>query len=158
MSQAAVKYDEVDVEIRVGLDEPALRAIFYLWRMVSAEKGKPYDEMRLAEYLYARIHGARLLPIVAWDGPEPVGFCCAMIDVDPFTGERILFGDHAFVQREWRGAGVFSALVDAGVAVAELCGCDGVIAPVSNESSYLLRHYESVGFEKVAHIIKRKLT
>lgn len=156
MRAAALKQSLPEIEIRVGLDEPAVRAIFFLWELVSLEKGKPYDENRLAAYLMARVERGTLLPVVAWDGDEPVGFCCMMMDTDPFTGETTAFGDHAFVRVEWRGEGVFGDIAQAAADVAGFCSCDALLAPCGNESAFLLRHYENMGFEKAGYLVRRK--
>jgi hypothetical protein len=46
--------------------------------------------------------------------------------------------------------------LDAGVATAELCGSEAIIAPMSNESAFLFGAYESRGFEKVGYLIRRR--
>jgi len=147
----------LSVDVVVGLDERAIRAAFWMWEMVSAEKGKPFDQDRVARYFAGRIEKGSLLPIIAWDGENPIGMVFLSVDEDPFTGEMTAFGDHAFVRPEYRRDGIYRMLVDAGMQAARLCGCEAILAPVGHDAGFLRAFYSERGFQEAGVFMRWRM-
>jgi len=152
-------YGAQGVVVEAGLDEDqmvALRALHRAWAL--EEFGHDMDEECWTRVQWGMVNSGQYNVLIAWAGEEPVGCVEMLVFLDPISREVIGNGDRAYVAEEWRGRGVFSALVDAVYNLGVAMGCTKTLLPVGvDETGQMLRAmYERRGFE-VSGLTMRKV-
>jgi mycothiol synthase len=92
------------------------------------------------------------ISLVAWNGPELVGFCHCRIDeeINALTGRRVGMIRYVGVVPRWRRKGLGAALTLAGVQALRDAGMETVALGVDAENvTGARRLYERFGFEVV---------
>ena len=146
------------VVVEAGLDERQVRAAMALHGQWAREEfGHALDEDAWLRTVWGLVNSGCWNVLVAWADGEPVGTVEMLVIYDPISRLRVGHGDHAFVAAEWRGRGVFSALVDAVYALGVAMGCEKTLLPVGVDArGQMLRGmYERRGFEVSGMTMRR---
>ena len=124
------------------------------------EHGVEIDSAGVATDWMSKAQSGTFLQIVGWDGAEPVAMVELRTIYDPMLHTTTLYGDHAFVAKPYRKAGVMKALVGYCIQVAEVMGMKKWLVPVTAgpeaTAPFLREVYESYGFEVSGLTMKRE--
>jgi len=106
--------------------------------------------------MIAKIANRNFWPLLAYEGPQPVGMVEVSFARDPMTGEWTAFGDHLFVTKKARRRGVLKVLAEALQDIAEWNNADAGVMPADDDTK-LDEFYRGYGFHRFAHMYRRQL-
>ena len=125
------------------------------------EHGVEIDTAGFAADWVAKAQSGTFVQIVGWDGTEPVAIVELRLLYDAMLRKATLYGDHAFVHRDYRRKGVMTALVDFCIETARLMDMKHWVVPVTageNATAPWLRGvYEQAGFTLSGLTMKREV-
>lgn len=142
--------------IRGVLDEKQFAGLAYLWKQWREEIGEEFHREAWNDYMVVQIASERYLPLIAFTKDDiAVGMVECSWMIDPFTGLKTGYGDHAYVLRSYRKMNLFAGLVSAMSDVAKLWECEAECLPVAMDTQYLIPLYEGYGFNQSGIIMRR---
>jgi len=151
----------VEPEVRIApataADAPVLLALI---RGLAEYEQMTTDCVATETALRESLFGARPAAeaVLAWAGPEPVGFALYFENYSTFLARRGLYLEDLFVRPEWRGRGLGKRLLAHVARVAVDRGCARLEWSVLDWNEPALRFYRALGAEALDGWTVHRLT
>ena len=145
-----------------GNDADQMLAAWLNWRRWGLEEhGVEVDSAGfIAEWIAKRDSGT-FLQLVGWDGAEPVAIVELRTIYDSMLKRTVLWGDHAYVHKDYRRKGLMTDLVDTCIEIAGILDIKHWVVPVTAgedaSAPWLRSVYEAAGFQLSGITMKREV-
>lgn len=151
MSLAATQLPTRRVVFCAGNDAGAMLGAWLNWSRWGAEEhGVDIDHHGFVQQFVGKTQSGTFLQIVGWDGVEPVAMVELRVIHDPMLRRTTCYGDHAYVQRDYRRKGLMTDLVRYCIDTATLMDLKHWSVPVTAgeqaSAPWLRSVYEEAGF------------
>lgn len=151
------------VTFSAGNDPEAMFAAWLQWRRWGLEEHDiVMSTPAFSGEWIAKVQTGTFLQLIGWDDDdEPVAMVELRVIYDALLDRVTLWGDHAFVAKGYRKAGVMTALVDFCIAIAQFMGIKHWMVPVTAGENatapFLKKVYEDAGFKVTGITMTRKV-
>lgn len=141
------------MEIVAGNDAPQCMGAWMLWRAWGLERfGREIDSGAwLRQWQDKRANGG-FVQVVAWEGPVPVAMAEVHMHYEVFLSETHGWGEKGYCLPAYRGAKLWSRMVQAAEDIALGLGAKMLIVPTATDETgehlgemYLRRGYSLAG-------------
>ena len=150
------------VTFTAGNDPTQMMAAWLNWRRWGLEE---HDvEMNTAGFVnewLTKANSGNFVQLIGWDDDdEPVAMVELMAVHDALLDRTTLWGDHAFVRKDYRKKGVMTELVAFCIDIANVMGIKHWMVPVTAGAEatapWLRKVYEDAGFKVTGITMTRK--
>ena len=149
----------VPVQVVAGNDTSQAMAAYILWRAWTLELyGHEMDDEKWLIQQQAKRTAGNFIQLIAWDGPVPVAMCEGYLMYDVQRCEYETWGDKAYALPEYRGLGVWKAMVQANLDLSLLMGTKSFHAPIGCDATadMLCAMYERRGFTVTGRYLRKE--
>ena len=140
------------ITFAAGNDAAQMLGAWQNWsRWGYEERGREISHAGFVEAWMEKCRSGTFLQVIGWDGVEPIAMVELRTIYDPLFGETTLYGDHAFVKKDYRYGGLMKQMVQYCIDLAEIMGMVKWLVPVTAgedaTAPFLKKVYEDFGFE-----------